>query len=165
MRKVRIKTFSVNADIYSELIAMFKKYDVDVSLSSYVDSCLRGLNNSLKRIESVLEANSKVYSVPMPYVIEETVRGSSREAKGNMEDEDTMIFDVVDSWQEEYESRKSNIPVNILRFIKTGLFELSKDKKSLIRKDTGEKYIIVNGKVWSQEDILKMAAKNKKDDE
>jgi len=165
VRKKNIKTFSVDAGTYNELIAMFKKYEVDVSLSSYVDSRLRGLKNSLKGIEGVLKANSKEYSVPMSYVIEETVRGSSLEANGNTEDEDTIIFDIADSWQEEYESRKKNISVNVLRFIKTGLFELSKDKKSLTNKDTGEKYIIVNGQVWSQEDILKMAAKNKKDDE
>ena len=165
MRKVGIKTFSVNADTYNELIAMFKKHEVNVSLSSYVDSCLKGLKNSLKRIESVLEANSKAYSVPMSYVIEETVRGSSLEAKGNTEDEDTIIFDVVNRWQEEYESRTKKVPANIYRFIKTGQFELSKDKKSLTNKNTGEKYIIVNGQVWSQEDISRMAAEIKKDEE
>lgn len=165
MRKVGIKTFSVNADTYSELIAMFKKYEVNVSLSSYVDSCLRSLKNNLKEIESVLEDSSDKYTVPMSYVIEETVRGSSREAEDNIENMDLIISDIVEGWQEEYESRKRNIPIKIYRFIRSGYFELSKDKKSLTNKNTGEKYFIVNGNVFSQEDILRMATENKKDDE
>jgi hypothetical protein len=163
MRKVRIKTFSVNADTYNELIAMFKKYEVNVSLSSYVDSCLRNLNDGLKKIESVLVDN-KIYSVPMSYVIEETVRGNNLTSENNI-DEDEIIYEVVNSWQEEYEARKRKIPVNILRFIKTGIFELSKDKKTLTNKETGEIYFIVNGNVFSQKDIPKMATEIKKDDE
>jgi len=164
MRKKNIKTFSVDADIYNELIAMFKRYEVDVSLSNYVDSCLKGLRKDLKNMEDIIVNNKDQYTVPMSYVIEDTIRSKSLNVQDNSDLEGGIIFDIADSWQEEYEARRKNVPVNIYRFIKCG-YELSKDKKSLTRKDTGEKLIIVNGKVICQEDLLKMATVNKEDEE
>jgi hypothetical protein len=44
-------------------------------------------------------------------------------------------------WIEEYEAQKQNLPRVFARLLKTGKYELSRDRKLLIEKKTGKKFI------------------------
>ncbi|MCX5815444.1 MAG: hypothetical protein NTX75_04265 [Proteobacteria bacterium] len=44
-------------------------------------------------------------------------------------------------WVEEYEAYKQGLPVVFVRLLKTGKFELSRDKRVLIEKETGKRFI------------------------
>jgi len=54
--------------------------------------------------------------------------------------EDVILFELRD-WQDDYESQRRRIPVVFVQMLKGGLYELSPDKRYLIEKETGKKYV------------------------
>lgn len=48
-------------------------------------------------------------------------------------------------WVEEYEAYKQNLPRVFARLLKTGKYELSRDRKLLIEKDSGKRFINFDG--------------------
>ena len=73
MAKKKIKTFSVDEEIYSSLVSMIKESGAEVSLSYFVDKCLKGLYNQLKNIEKERQ-DSDAGVVPMSFYINSIVR-------------------------------------------------------------------------------------------
>jgi hypothetical protein len=71
--KKKIKTFSVDEEIYNSLVSMLKESGVEVSLSYFVDKCLKGLYNQLKDIEKERQ-ESDAGVVPMSFYINSIVR-------------------------------------------------------------------------------------------
>lgn len=141
----KIKTFNVDEDTYKTLVKLFKKHEVAVSLSSYVDSCLNNLLTNLKEIEGELKKGTldkTNYPVPMSFIINKIV--SNKGLSEEYEDEeinDLRIFSEITEWQNDYEAQRRKIPVPFVLYLGTGLYDLSPDKKYLIEKKTGKRYI------------------------
>jgi hypothetical protein len=67
----KIKTFTVDEGIYNGLIAKFKENKVEVSVSLYLNNCLKDLLRYLEFIEKELRRAG--YTVPMNFVIKEEI--------------------------------------------------------------------------------------------
>jgi hypothetical protein len=145
MAKKKIKTFSVDEDIYNLLVTMLKDSGAEVSLSSFVDKSLKDLLSMLQAFEKV-KAEKEGYTVPMSYVINEVVRspfirvmeveevpGSPSYLAGEMELEELQI---------EYEAENKKIPIRFWRYLRTGRFEMGPDKETIINKSTGIRYAL-----------------------
>ena len=144
--KKQTKSFTVDGDSYNSLASVFKKAKTDVSISMFIDRCLNGLSDYLQEVEIQLKG-SKTYTVPMSYIIKRVIEDKDilgfykdwpfpENPKGKVE---FMIM----GWQEDYEAIQRKIPVEFYPYLKSGLYMLSPDKKNLIEKKTGEKYIVV----------------------
>jgi hypothetical protein len=151
----KIKSFTVDEAAYKELITLFKKYQVDVSLSYYVDRCLKSLAEDLQDMERGLEGSS--YTVPMAYIIERTVKPTTfpAELEGHDEhevSEEELLSLSLEDWQATYESEKRRVPKSIYNWLRSGNYELTPDRKYLIHKVSGKKYLILGSNVKEVED-------------
>jgi hypothetical protein len=141
----KIKSFTVDEDTYNALIQMFKKYEVDVSISSYVNSCLKQLLEGLQETEQYLK-EGKGYSVPMSYIINEIVT-----SKAIMPDYDKdwpeemppRLEVELDQWQDEYDAKRKKLPIGLYKLTKDSSFTLSDDKNYAISKVTGQKFRVL----------------------
>lgn len=146
----KIKTFNVDEGIYNSLVKMFKRYNVDVSLSSYVNGCLNTLLVNLKDLEEGLRhvtISGKKLSVPMSFIINSIVanKGVPKDYDDDEADyaymKEFVLTTELEDWQYDYDSQKRKIPVQFMRLLASELYDLSPDKKYLIEKKTGKKYI------------------------
>ncbi len=62
MRKKKIKTFSVDADAYDALVAMFRESGAEVSVSYYVDKVPEGISSIFGDHEGSKRTVRGVYS-------------------------------------------------------------------------------------------------------
>ena len=53
MATKKIKTFTVDEDIYNALVSMFKEYGADVSISYYLDGCLKDFLKYLRTLNDL----------------------------------------------------------------------------------------------------------------
>jgi hypothetical protein len=122
---------------------MFKKYNVDVSVSQYVNSCLHELLSYLNDMEDTIKIN-KAYQGKnlMPYVINKKVKKQPGIDCGSSIPYDSYISLELDSIDAEFESRKRRHTVLLYQLTKqpTSPFKLSKDGAFLINKRTGQKF-------------------------
>ncbi|MCL5024730.1 MAG: hypothetical protein M1497_15455 [Nitrospirae bacterium] len=114
-----------------------------MSLSMFVNNCIEALADLLEKIEKERKA-SKEYTVPMSFIIKSLVE--SEDILGVYRDwpeelPDKLEF-MLQDWQDEYEAKQSRIPAEFIPYMKSGLYILSPNKKYLIEKNTGERYII-----------------------
>jgi hypothetical protein len=139
----KIKSFTVNEDTYNRLVSMFKKYQAETSISGYLNNKLKGLLVYFEDMEKGIKEMN--YSIPMQFVIDDTVRGSANphhlssepeQTPGISELEQTLIYT-----QEDYEADKEGIPREFYKWLKFDNLTLSNDKKFLIEKNTGVKFI------------------------
>jgi hypothetical protein len=143
MRKKQIKTFSVDEDIYNELVEIFRKSESEVSLSSFVDKCLKDLHRYIKHIEKNMKKSNR-YTVPMSFIIGEVVKAPII----SLYDEVTSpgVFQDVttdlDEWQTEFDARNMKMPRAFYQLVRTGKFELSPDRKYVINLKNKVKYMI-----------------------
>jgi len=140
----KIKSFTVDEDVYNRLVAMFKKYGAETSISMYLGNKIKNLLENLEDLEKGIQEMN--YSIPMSFIIDETVKQSERSGRISNEiyEEDCPISDlqmILNEWQEDYDAYKEGIPVEYYSWIKIGKYMLSKDKKFIIDKETGKKYI------------------------
>ena len=142
MRTKKIKAFSVEEKTYDELITIFKESGAEVSLSYYVDKCLKDLNKYLVSLEK--DKKKHKYAVPMSFIIEETVKMPiiCIEDALNIPGMSMDTYSEIDEWNAEYEARKMKIPRPFYRLIKSGKFELSADRKYITNIKTKLKYTI-----------------------
>ena len=143
MRTKKIKAFSVDEKTYDELITKFKESGAEVSLSYYVDKCLKDLHMYLVAMEKG-KKKSRQYNVPMSFIIEEVVKMPiiSLEYELPVPGMRMDTFNEIDEWNAEYEARKMKIPRPFYRLIKSGKFELSADRKYITNIKTKIKYTI-----------------------
>lgn len=135
----KIKSFTVDEKTYNALIKLFKKYNVNVSLSAYVDGCLKELLSYLRGCESILESHEgfKEHRDMMGHMVERIVFKEGRIPEEHLE----TLFNMLYEWQDEVEARKDNYSVKLHSFLRADtLYKLSKDSKFLIDKKSGEKY-------------------------
>lgn len=143
MRKKKIKTFSVDENVYDELIGLFRDSNAEVSLSYFVDKSLKELLKYLRVLQDMKEGNDE-YSVPMSYIIESVVRSKYITSLDVSYPEETAeeIKDEIGEWQNRYDAERKNIPYRFYGFVKTGKFALSKDKSYVVNLETGIKYTV-----------------------
>jgi hypothetical protein len=142
MGKKKIKTFTVDEETYNSLVSMFKEYDAEVSVSYYVNACLRDLLKYLNTLDDLRKQEKETYSVPMSYVID-TIAREPKMSVLEYEDEVTPYVagrDELDEIQVRYEAEKKRIPLRFWRYLRTGAFRMSADKKHVVNKKTGFAY-------------------------
>jgi hypothetical protein len=139
----KIKSFTVDEDIYNRLISMFKKYKAETSISEYLSNELKGLLWNLEDIEKGIKEMN--YSIPMQFVIDDTVRSCGNPHRLSREPDErtgvSALEQILMDTQDEYEADKKGVPREYYRRLQSGTFKLSNDKKFLIDKKTGEKFI------------------------
>jgi hypothetical protein len=140
-----IKSFTVDGDIYNDLVKMFKVSDAKVSLSLFVNNCLKELGGLLKKVDKELKEN-KDYTVTMSFIIKSIVE--SKDILGVGKDWPNDLPEKIDyllhDWQEDYEAYEKKIPIEFYTYLTTGLYILSPNKKYLIEKKTGKKFLPVS---------------------
>lgn len=157
----KIKSFTVDEDIYNGLVSMFKRYDTGVSVSLYINNRLRGLFEGLTQLERALKAYEN-FTVPMGYIINQIVNGLpkradieipekwDKEIRSTKEKEEEQSGDPeeytvmeLEEYQTRYDAEKAGVPYELFKYTVHGTFELSKDKRYLIHKRTGEQFFPV----------------------
>jgi len=139
----KIKSFTVDEDIYKRLISMFKKYKAETSISEYLNNKLKGLLWNLEDIEKGIKEMN--YSIPMKFVIDDMVRNYENPHRWSSEPDErtgvSALEQILMETHDDYEADKKGIPREFYRWLQSDRFNLSNDKKFLIDKKTGEKYI------------------------
>jgi len=139
----KIKSFTVDEDTYNQLISMFKKYKSETSISEYLNNKLKGLLWNLEDIEKGIKEMN--YSIPMQFVIDDTVRSCGNPHRWSSEPDwspgISELEQILMDTQDEYEADKKGIPREFYKWLKSDNYKLSEDKKFLIMKKTGEKFI------------------------
>jgi len=143
----KIKSFTVDEAVYNLVVKKFKGSGAEVSVSMFVTNCLEELAEILERVETKLKG-AKEYTVPMSFIIKLIVKNN--DILGFKKDwlegpPDNLEF-ILDDWQTEYEAMQKKIPVEFYPYVESGLYSLSVNKKYLIEKKTGERYIAVGKK-------------------
>ena len=138
----KIKSFTVEEDAYDALVRIFKESGTDASVSLFVNKCLKELSVILENVDKELK-QSKQYTVPMSFIIKSIVESNEILGIGkDIPDESESKFELMlREWHEEYEAKQQNIPVEFIPLIKGGLYSLSPNKRYLIEKETGKRYI------------------------
>jgi hypothetical protein len=148
MRK--IKTFNVEEGVYKKLLSLFKKYDVNASLSLFVNNCLVELLTHLEEVE-LASKNNLAYKVPMPFVISEMVKGMKNKKtvhpmmiEAGAKSDPRKLYEslLLTKWEDEYEAQKLGISVEMYSHLKKGGFFVAQNKQYLIEEKTGKKYFV-----------------------
>jgi hypothetical protein len=145
----KIKSFTVNEDIYNRLVKMFKKYKAETSISMYLNNEIKYLLEQLEDLEEGIKEWN--YTIPMSYIIDTMVKDSARSGRISKEINESKypISDrerqLTEYWGKSYEAEKQGIPFEYFDYVKNGDWMLSKDKKFIINKKTGDKYCYLNG--------------------
>lgn len=137
----KIKSFTVDEGIYNALVETFKKYGVDVSVSLYVDGCLKGLLAYLRGLEKAArDFEIKDRKNLMTYIINQIVNRRGL-IVGNYKTGIEMreLYAELLEWQDEKGALEKGYTVFLYKLTQSPLFELSEDKEYLIVKDTGKK--------------------------
>lgn len=143
----KIKSFTVDEDIYNALVAKFKGSKVEVSVSLYLNNCLKDLLRYLEFMEK--ELKSAGYTVPMSFVIKEMVEASHIHIPGEGRQPEDAIQELqmnLLEWQDDYEADQKGIPRELYPHVRPGgLFVLSPDKRYVIHRELGKKFIPIDG--------------------
>lgn len=151
MRK-KIKSFTLNEEIYNSLVTIFREHKVEGSLSLFVHNSMKEFLDYINGIKK--EVVFKHYKVPMSYIVGEIIKNPllmGRTEDVDIEDpkspspygDDYISKYAIDAeeWNDKYEAEKRKVSIEFYSFLKTDLYELSANKKYLINKETGKKYI------------------------
>jgi len=137
----KIKSFTVDEETYNSLIAMFRKYNVNVSISQFVDGCLKELIAHLQGLEETIKLN-KEFQVKglLTRSIDNIVNSKDGRGYDSVEANMFLIGELEERLYEigEKEKKHSKLLLQLTR--KGGACELSKDNKSIVNKSTGERY-------------------------
>jgi hypothetical protein len=140
----KIKSFTVDEDVYNRLVSIFKENRAETSISLYLNNNLKSLLELLEDLEKGIKEMN--YSIPMSYIIDEIVKNSEYSGRLSSEpyEEKLLVSDLemaLNDWQKSYDADQKGIPYEYYDMIQTGKYVLSKDKKFIIEKETGKKYI------------------------
>jgi hypothetical protein len=141
--KKKIKSFTLDGEIYDSLVAIFKKHKVEGSLSLFVHNSLKELLTYITEIKKELEIRRHDYNVPLSYIIEEIIKNpllvgrTESEEYEDPKSEDGYHFISkyeidAEEWNDKYEAEKMRVSLEFYAFLKTGLYEPSANRKYLI---------------------------------
>jgi hypothetical protein len=142
MRKKNIKTFSVDVEAYDALVAMFRESGAEVSVSYYVDKCLKELARYLETMKGQ-KAASEEWTVPLGFIIDRVVRSPIMSMADSQPLPGLFPADMeteISGWQLEYEAHTKNMPSQFWGLVKSGKFTISADKKVVTNVKSGRKY-------------------------
>jgi hypothetical protein len=149
MRK--IKTFNVDEDVYNGLLAAFRKYGVNASLSSFVNNCLSELLDHLQDVETVKQKYPES-KLPISFVISEMTKSLQKKKSllpilfevgcTEKEIQERRERELLTRWGDDYEAQKLGISVEMYSHLKGGGFFLAPNKQYLIEEKTGKKYFV-----------------------
>lgn len=134
----KIKSFTVDEEIYNRLVSMFKKYGAKTSISLYLNNKLEEMLAYLEEIEQAKRGNKS--TVPMSFVIDEMVR-RHRERSSSETDMEEVQVGLLFEVENDYIADQKGIPREFYIHLLSDKFVLSRDKKFIIEKETGKKYI------------------------
>jgi len=144
----KIKTFNVEEDIYDDLFKTFKKYKVNASLSSFVNSCLIELLTHLQEIEQASK-NNPAYKIPMSFIITDLMKGLKNKksvlpiiTEVGTDPQEVYEEILLTKWEDEYEARQRGISAEMYSHLKEGGYFLAPNKQYLIAEKTGKKYFV-----------------------
>ncbi len=168
----KIKSFTVDEEVYNSLVSMFQRYKTGVSVSLYINKMLQRLLNDLKELEDALNKSS--LTVTMDYIINKIVTGINEKKLEypqtwndrikEKEEAETRLgemisvtspLDELGEWQTQYDAEKKGIPYELYKYTTDGTMELSGDKRYLILKMTGERFFPIGGR------LMKLVDENK----
>lgn len=139
----KIKTFTVDENVYNSVVKLFKKSGAEVSVSLFINNCLEELLVLLQEVDREIK-NAPEYTVPLSFIIKSIIDRNNILGIGQDIPEDIRMDILLQFWQEEYESKQKKIPYQLYKHIAgNSVYMLSPDKKYLINKITGESYIPV----------------------
>ena len=144
--KKAIKSFTVDEANHKGLLAFFKKYNVQVSLSKYVNDCMGGLLSYLNDMEAMIKNNKKFKDKDlMSYVIDKKMNPRYKSAEGSQGDEEYYYHQSLESELKEYfielEANRLRRSTFLQKLIHDGIpFELSKDNNYMINPFEKKKY-------------------------
>jgi hypothetical protein len=152
MRK-KVKSFTLDEDIYISLATVFKENKVEGSLSLFVHNCLKELLEYINGIKQEVEIRH--FNVPLSYIIDEMVKNplllgrttdqEHEDPKSEYGDHFISKYEIdAEGWNDKYEAEKMKVSLEFYAFLKTNLYELSVNKKYLIHKETGKRYLPVD---------------------
>jgi len=151
----KVKSFTLDEEIYNSLMAKFKEHKVEGSLSLFVHNSMKELLEYITGIKEELEIKKSAYNVPLSFVIDEVVKNpllightQSLEFRDqNSSDGSGYLskYEIdVEEWNDKYEAQKMKVSVEFYVFLKTNLYDLSPNGKYLVNRETGKKYIPVD---------------------
>jgi hypothetical protein len=146
MKKKKIRTFTVDDETYKKLMELFKRCEVEKSISFVVDKVLKELFECLEALEKRYNESSE-YSVPMSYVIDTVLRDRFVQLDEYFDEKipeteripGTIVLNEI---QSRYDAEKMKVPLFYANAVKSGKFALSKDKKYIISLEDGIKYCL-----------------------
>jgi len=139
----KIKTFTVDENVYSSVVKLFKKSGAEVSISLFLNNCLEELLVLLQEVDRELK-DTPEYTVPLSFIIKSIIDRNNILGIGQDIPDDMRMDILLKFWQEEYEAKQIKVPYQLYKYIAgNSAYMLSPDKKYLIDKTTGESYIPV----------------------
>lgn len=139
----KIKSFTVDEDPYNRLVAIFKGNGAKTSISMYLNNQVKWLVERLDDLEKGIK--NMEYQIPMSFVIDEIVKDSERSGRLSTETyKDDPISELqmaLMDWADSYDAYQKGIPYEYYGWLRNPNFMLSNDKKFLIDKETGKKFI------------------------
>jgi hypothetical protein len=143
MATKKIKTFTVDEEVYNALVSMFKEYEADVSISYYLDGCLKDLLKYLRTLDDLRRREPEKYTAPMSYIIDMIAREPKMSIL-DLDDEPGMPYvpgrEELEEIQVRYEAERKKVPLRFWRFLRTGAYKMSADEKHIVNKRTGHAY-------------------------
>ncbi len=144
MGKKKIKTFTVDEEVYNAVVAMFRESGAEVSVSHFLDKCLKELLDYLSVIERQRKKSPEKYTAPLSYIIESAAKSpmiAIMEYDSTPGDPYVPGEFEADEYQMKYEAEKKSIPLRFYSWMFTGKMKLSPDRKYLVNVKTGKKYV------------------------
>lgn len=139
----KIKSFTVDEDAYNRLVAIFKEHGAETSISMYLNNQVKWLVERLDDLEKGIKGMKD--PIPMSFVIDEMVKDSERSGRLSTETyKDVPVSELVLTlmdWEDSYDASQKGIPYEYYGWLRNPNFMLSNDKKFLIDKETGKKFI------------------------
>jgi hypothetical protein len=140
----KIKSFTVDEDAYNRLVSIFKQSGAETSISMYLNNQVKWLVEHLEDLQKGIDEMK--YSVPMSYVIDRIVNDSEKSGRMSREpyDEKASVSELemaLNDWEDDYDADQKGIPYEYYRWLQNSNYMLSNDKRFLIDKETGKKYI------------------------
>ncbi len=154
MRK-KVKSFTLDGGIYDSLGAILKEHKVEGSLSLFVHNSIKEFLKYITGIKEELKIRQHTFNVPLSYIIDEIIKNPLLMGRTESQDIENpkspyggdyiSKYEIdVEEWNDKYEAEKRKVSLEFYAFLKTDLYELSGNKKYLIHKETGKKYIPVD---------------------
>ena len=146
----KIKTFTINEEIYASLLALFERHSVRISISSFVNVCLTQLHAYLTEMEEMLKKHPSC-EVSLSYIIKKMGEGlDNMKIAGpimvmlgqGLNTQEIFELETLEMWEDDFQGDKLGITGDMYFRLKQGL-TLAPSKEFLIDEETGKKFVVM----------------------